>query len=52
MGFVRGLVPGSLDRFSVGRYEKKRESFDLSAAWFESGAMPFSGGGGGIAPAL
>ena len=31
-------------RFSIGRYEKKREFFDLFAAKFESGAMRFSGG--------
>ena len=30
--FLRGLAPGILDGFSIGRYEKKRESFDLFAA--------------------
>ena len=52
--FLRGLAPGRLDGFSIGRYEKNRESFDLYAAKFESGAMRFGGGGGGgeIAPAL
>jgi len=28
----------------IKRYQKKRESFSLSAASFESGAMQFSGG--------
>ena len=41
--FLRGLAPGLLDGFSIETYEKKRESFALSAAWFESGAMLFSG---------
>ena len=41
--FLRGLVPGHLDGFSIGRYEKKPESFDLYAAKFESGAMRFWG---------
>ena len=54
--FLRGLAPGRLDGFSIGRYEKKPESFDLYAAKFESGAMRFFflffGGGGEIAPAL
>jgi len=36
--FLRGLAPGRLDRFSIARYEKKRESFDFHAAKFESGA--------------
>ena len=31
-------------RFSIGRYEKKREFFDLFAAKSETGAMRFSGG--------
>ena len=39
--FLRGLAPGRLDGFSIGRYEKNRESFDLYAAKFESGAMRF-----------
>ena len=39
--FLRGLAPGRLDGFSIGRYEKNRESFDLHAAKFESGAMRF-----------
>ena len=47
--FIRGLAPGRLDGFSIGRYEKNRESFDLHAAKFESGAMRFWGK---IAPAL
>ena len=42
--FLRGLAPGRLDGFSIGRYEKNRESFDLHAAKFESGAMRFWGG--------
>ena len=52
--FLRGLAPGRLDGFSIGRYGKNRESFDLYAAKFESGAMRFGGGGGGggIGPAL
>ena len=29
--FLRGLAPGILDGFSIGRYEKKHESFDLFA---------------------
>ena len=37
--FLRGLAPGRLDGFSIGRYEKNRESFDLYAAKFESVAM-------------
>ena len=41
--FLRGLTPGVLDGFPIGRYERKRESFDLLAAKFESGAMRFSG---------
>ena len=47
--FLRGLAPGRLDGFSIGRYEKNCESFDLYAAKFESGAMQFWGK---IAPAL
>ena len=52
--FLRGLAPGRLDGFSIGKYEKNRESFNLSAAKFERGAMRyfFFWGGGGIAPAL
>ena len=41
--FLRGLAPGRLDGFSIGRYEKNRESFDLSASNFESKAMRFWG---------
>ena len=41
--FLRGLAPGRLDGFSIGRYEKNRESFDLYAVKFESGAMRFWG---------
>ena len=37
------LAPGRLDGFSIGRYEKNCESFDLYAAKFESGAMRFWG---------
>ena len=48
--FLRRLAPGCLDGFSIGRYEEKRESFDLFATEFESGAMRFWGGE--IAPAL
>ena len=48
--FLRGLAPGSLDGFSIGRYEEKRECFDLNAAKFKSGAMRFLGGK--IAPTL
>ena len=47
--FLRGLAPDRLDGFSIGRYEKNRESFDLYAAKFESGAIRFWGK---IAPAL
>ena len=39
--FLRGLAPDRLDGFSIGRYEKNRESFDLYAAKFESKAMRF-----------
>ena len=39
--FLRGLAPGRLDGFSIGRYEKNCESFDLYAAKFESGAMRY-----------
>ena len=35
---------GLLDGFSIGRYEEKRESFDLFAMNFDSGVMRFSGG--------
>ena len=38
------LVPGLLDGFSIGRYERKSESFGISAASFESGATRFSRG--------
>ena len=48
--FLRELAPGRLDGFSIGRYEKNCESFDLYAVKFESGAMRFWGGK--IAPAL
>ena len=41
---VGGAAPGRLDGFSIGRYEKNCESFDLYAAKFESGAMGFWGG--------
>ena len=41
--FLRGLALGRLDGFSIGRYEKNRKSFDLSAAKFGSGAMRFWG---------
>ena len=41
--FLRGLALGRLDGFSIGRYEKKRESFYLYAAKFENGAMRFWG---------
>ena len=42
--FLRGLAPNLLDGLSIERYEKKRESFGLSAAKFESGMMRFSKG--------
>ena len=42
--FLRGVAPRVLDRFSIGRYEKKRESFDLYPAKLESAAMRFSWG--------
>ena len=41
--FLRGLAPGRLDGFSIGRCEKNCESFDLYAAKFESGAMRLLG---------
>ena len=42
--FPRGLAPGLLDGFSIGRCERNTESFGLSAASFDSGAIRFSGG--------
>ena len=42
--FLRGLATGRLDGFSIGRYEKNHESFDLYAAKFESRACDFGGG--------
>ena len=50
--FLRGLAPGRLDGFSIGRYDKNRESFDLHAAKFESGAMRFWGENGSGAGTL
>ena len=41
--FLGGLAPDLLDGFLIGRYEEKRESFDLFAVKFESGVMQFSG---------
>jgi len=41
--FLRGIDLGRLDGFSIGRYEKKRESFDLYAAKFGGGVMRFWG---------
>ena len=41
--FLGGLAPNLLDGFLIGRYEEKRESFDLFAVKFESEAMQFSG---------
>ena len=41
--FLRGLAPGHLNGFRIGRYEKNRECFDLYAAKFESKAMRFWG---------
>ena len=46
--FPRGLAPGLLDGFSIGGCERNTESFGLSAASFESGAIFW----GKIAPAL
>ena len=47
VNLLRGLPQGLSDGFSIGSYEKiyfkKRESFNPSAAWFESGEMRFSG---------
>ena len=48
--FLRGLAPGRLDGFSIGRYKKNRKSFDLYAVKFKIGALRFLGGK--IAPAL
>ena len=39
--FLRGLAPGCLDGFSIGRYAENRESFNLYAAKSESGALRF-----------
>ena len=41
--FLRGLALGRLDGFSIGRYEKNPESFDVYAVKCESGAMRFLG---------
>ena len=41
--FLCGLAPGLLDGLFIGRFEEKRESFNLFAAKFESGAMRFWG---------
>ena len=41
--FLGGLAPDLLDGFLIGRYEEKRESFNLFAVKFESGAMRFCG---------
>ena len=41
--FLGGVASGLLDEFSIGRYEKKRESFDIFPAKLERGAMRFSG---------
>ena len=41
--FLGGLAPDLLDGFLIGRYEEKRESFDLFAVKFESGVMRFCG---------
>jgi len=42
--FFDGFVaPGRLDGFSIGRYEKKRESYDMYATKFESGGIRFWG---------
>ena len=41
--FLRWLAPDLLDGFSIGRYEEKRESFDLFAAKFESERCDFPG---------
>ena len=42
--FLRGLAQDLLNGFSIGRYEKKREAFELFAAKFKSEAMRFSRG--------
>ena len=42
--FLRGLAPSLSDGFSIGRYKKKDDFFDLFAAKFESGAKHFLGG--------
>ena len=42
--FLRQLATGCLDGFSIGRYEEKRESFNLFTPGFESRAMRFWGG--------
>ena len=41
--FLRWLAPDLLDGFSIGRYEEKRESFDLFAAKFERERCDFPG---------
>ena len=43
VNFLGGLASGLLDGFSIGRYEKKREFFDIFPAKLERGAMRFSG---------
>ena len=41
--FLGGLASSLLDGFSIGRYEKRHESFDIFSAKLERGAMRFSG---------
>ena len=41
--FLGGLAPNLLDGFLIGRYEEKRESFDLFAVKFESERCNFLG---------
>ena len=48
--FLRGLAPGRLNGFSIGRYEKNRELFDFYAAKFLKRSDAILGGK--IAPAL
>ena len=40
--FLGGLASSLLDGFSIGRYEKRHESFDIFSAKLERGAMRFS----------
>ena len=50
--FLRGLAPGRLNRFSIGRYEKNREFFTFLLQSLKAERCNFflGGGGGGNRP--